>query len=88
MRADATKDKSQWERALTNVSAMYFAGSETTANGTAFTLAALAIDRDSLSQLEQVSELTFRLATAIPCVQFPPGVTALTVLSEPMLWSA
>ena len=40
---------------MTHVAGMYFAASETTANATAFTLAALALDQESLKLLEAVS---------------------------------
>ena len=51
---NALHDKQQWEGAIANTGLLYMAGSETTANAIAFTLAALALDPDSLKQLEQV----------------------------------
>jgi hypothetical protein len=52
--ADALTNKWQWERAVTHALAFHFAACETTANSTAFTLTALALDQRSMHRLEAV----------------------------------
>lgn len=76
-------DESQRQAAMSNLSFVYAAGYETTANATRHTLAALAIDQDSQEAL--VEELRDAGLLATPDNPSPPAITAealagLTVL--------
>ena len=51
---DAATDAQQYERALSNLILVFFAGTETTSAAIAATVAALAADADSMQRLEQV----------------------------------
>jgi cytochrome P450 len=53
---DAKTDPAQYQQALSNLGLVYGAGSETTAGSIAVTLAALAVDPDSLAKVEQVTQ--------------------------------
>ena len=57
-------DGAHWQRAVTSISLMYAAGSETTANAVGIILAALSIDERSRQKLEEVRH-------TILCVQKP-----------------
>lgn len=53
---EALTDRGQWEHAVTSISLIYAAGSETTANGVGVILAALATDAGSRRALEAVRQ--------------------------------
>lgn len=71
---DAMTDAAQRESFISNVSLLYGAGYETTANAVRHTLAALAIDQDSMAAVaEELQDAGF-LAT--PDMPNPPAITA------------
>lgn len=55
---DALTDTLHWRRAMSNISLMYVAGTETTSNAIGMILAALAVDRGSRARLEAVRTYT------------------------------